>query len=226
MAKKKEPPANQLPLLSKEALLGPTGLVQLQRLGAEAAKCTACALHESRSRVVYGDGSAQARIALVGEGPGAAEDREGLPFVGASGRLLNQLLARLNLDRPSLYVTNAVLCRPPSNRTPTATETSTCRRFLVGQLLAVRPLAIVCLGRTAAQSLLQNEEAMRWLRGRWHVWEEIKVRVTWHPAYILRQEGLDATRARWEMWDDFTAVLEELGIPIPPTILRPPEIDE
>jgi uracil-DNA glycosylase len=91
---KKPVSIHQLPLLSSAALLGPTGLVQLQKLQREAEGCTACELHESRSRVVYGDGSATARIALVGEGPGAAEDREGLPFVGASGRLLNQLLAR------------------------------------------------------------------------------------------------------------------------------------
>lgn len=218
---KKEVPATQLPLLSAEVLRGPTGLVQLQKLRGDAATCTACDLHETRTNVVFGDGSAHAKIALVGEGPGFYEDREGKPFVGKSGELLDRILAKLDLPRASLYITNAVLCRPPSNRTPTATEAATCRRFLVGQLLAVRPAAILCLGRTAAQTLLQTEESMRWLRGRWHGWEGLRVRVTWHPAYVLRQSGDEAVQSRWEMWDDFTAILEELGIPFPPPPPRP-----
>ncbi len=210
---------DQLSLLSPTDLAGPTGLVRLEKLQAGARGCTRCELSKTRTRVVFGEGAwASPPIAFVGEAPGEQEDQEGRPFVGPSGELLDKLLAALHLPRSRVYILNTVCCRPPGNRVPFEEERLACASYLQGQLEAVQPRAIVALGKSAAYALLDSRENMRWLRGRWHSWrDKIPVRVTWHPAYVLRRDREDGGESRWQMWHDLTAVLERLDLPVPET---------
>lgn len=208
-------PGQQL-LIDKTDFDGPTGLVALEALEARARKCSLCEMAKDRRNVVFGKGPwDHPKVAIVGEAPGSQEDERGEPFVGRSGALLSKMLKAAGLDRSALFVTNAVLCRPPDNRTPTEGELQACRPFFEGQLRAVSPSVILALGRTAASRLTGSQEAMNYLRGKWHRWEGIPVRVSWHPAYILRRDGEDGGRSRWEAWDDLCAVLEYLGLPVP-----------
>lgn len=203
-------------LLSPQDYQGPTGLVVLSRLNPKIRDCTQCPLHESRSKAVCGEGAWDSpKIAFVGEAPGSREDAEGRPFVGPSGALLNRLLEAMGLAREAVYITNTVKCRPEDNRTPTADEIQACGGFLDEELLGVKPAAIVALGATAAHRFMKEEESMRYARGRWHTWKGIRVRVTWHPSYVLRKDREDGGQARREMWDDMLAVMETLGIPVP-----------
>lgn len=208
--------AGQELLLSPEAFQGPTGLVVLEKLRPKIQQCTACPLHEHRTQAVCGEGVWNSpRIAFVGEAPGSQEDAQGHPFVGPSGKVLERLLAAMGLTRDQVYVTNTVKCRPEDNRTPTAEEVQTCGGFLEEELLAIKPGAIVALGATAANRFMTVQESMRYARGRWHAWKGQRVRVTWHPAYVLRKDREDGGEARRQMWDDMLAVMEMLGIPVP-----------
>jgi len=146
-------------------------------------------------------------IAFVGEGPGANEDREGRPFIGKSGKLLDKMLEAMKLERSSIYICNVVSCRPPQNRKPTESEISTCREFLFGQLRAVRPHIIVAMGTTAAQAVLQTKEPISKLRETWHECEGIPVRATFHPAYLLRNP-----QAKRAAWADLKTVMLKLGL--------------
>lgn len=206
----------QIQLLSDEALHGPKGLVALNVLRDSASSCTGCDLHETRNRVVFGEGPwDHPLIAFVGEAPGQQEDETGTPFVGRSGQLFDRMLDALGLDRKRLYVTNTVLCRPPNNAIPTEPQLLSCERYLYGQLTAIDPQIIVALGRTAAVKLTGQRQAMSWLRGRWHAWRGIKVRVTWHPSYILRNSPLDGGVSKREAWADMGEVLQALGMELP-----------
>jgi len=208
-------PGQQL-LLARPDFDGPTGLVALEKLKAKATGCQLCALCESRTRVVFGVGPHdRPKLAIVGEGPGASEDDQGEPFVGRSGALLTRMLAAAGVRRADVFITNAVLCRPDGNRTPTAAELDACKPFLEGQLRAVNPKAILALGKTAAMRLTGSDESVHYMRGRWHKFGATPVRVSWHPAYILRRDAEDGGKARWEAWDDLCAVLEHLGLPVP-----------
>jgi DNA polymerase len=160
----------------------------LESLAREASACVACELSRTRTRVVFASGPELARLMLVGEAPGAEEDRAGTPFVGRSGALLEQLLAELDLERSEIYVTNAVKCRPPGNRSPRTAELRSCERFLVGQLAEVAPEVVVCLGATAARSVLGSTATISSLRGQVHpvVGSSARVLVTYHPAAGLR----------------------------------------
>lgn len=206
----------QIPLLSSDAMNGPTGLVALRVLQEKASACTGCDLHETRTRVVFGEGPwDHPKIAFVGEAPGHQEDVAGQPFVGPSGQLFDRMLEALRIDRNTVYVTNTLLCRPPENAAPTETQLLSCDTYLQGQLQAIQPKVIVALGRTAAIKLTGHRESMNWLRGRWHSWRGIKVRVTWHPAYILRNSRMDGGTSKRETWADMCEVLQELGMEIP-----------
>lgn len=208
-------------LLSKADFEGPSGLVLLDKTRAQCVGCTKCPLHENRTQVVFGEGPWDSPpIAFVGEGPGYYEDVEGRPFVGRSGDLLNRVLDAIGLPRGKVFITNAVLCRPPDNRQPTEEELGACAEHLKAQLVAVKPGAVVALGKTAAHALLPEKESMRHMRGRWHTWNGFRVRVTWHPAYVLRKDREDGGESRWQMWDDLTSVLEVLGLPVPPRARR------
>jgi DNA polymerase len=210
--KLKVDPATQGTLFADAVLRGPEGTEALVKLRADVKDCQKCPLHEHRRLVVFGAGRPGVRLALVGEAPGEMEDAVGHPFVGRSGHMLTRMLAAMGLQRDEVFLTNATLCRPAMNRTPTRAEIEACKPHLFGQLQAVHPEVIVCLGRTAAQALLPEVQAMEYMRLVWHEWNGIPVRVTFHPAFLIRPEG---ECFRWHAWLDMKIVLERLGLPIP-----------
>ena len=169
--------------------------------------CTRCALHKGRNKIVFGDGSPNARILFVGEGPGADEDAQGIPFVGKAGQLLNNMIAAMGLKREEVYIANVVKCRPPGNRTPEPDEGNTCSPFLFRQIDVVRPQVIVALGATAATYLFGSRQPLAGLRGRVHAFRGSQLIVTYHPAYLLRDP-----RQKKEAWADLQIAMRELGL--------------
>jgi uracil-DNA glycosylase family 4 len=155
-------------------------------LQAEVAACTRCVLHESRSRTVFGTGDRRAQWMIIGEAPGADEDRQGEPFVGRAGQLLNEMLLAAGFRREQVYIANMLKCRPPGNRNPLPGEIADCRGFLQRQIRLVQPEIILAVGGVAANSLLQTDARVGELRGRLHHLGEVPVVVTYHPAYLLR----------------------------------------
>jgi uracil-DNA glycosylase len=183
----------------------------LEAVRAEIGDCTRCPLaYAGRHTIVFADGDPNARLMFVGEGPGADEDAQGLPFVGKAGQLLNNMIAAMGLKREEVYIANIVKCRPPANRTPEFVEASTCSQFLVKQIDIVRPQVIVALGSTAATYLLGVRQSLSSLRGRWHATRGAKVAVTYHPAFLLRDP-----RQKGEAWKDLQMVMAELGLTTP-----------
>ena len=158
--------------------------------------CQRCKLCRSRTRIVFGAGSPQARLMFIGEGPGQDEDRAGEPFVGAAGQLLTRIIAAINLRREEVYIANMVKCRPPENRQPEPDEIATCAPFLRRQIAAIRPVLICLLGSCAAQSLLNTTESISRLRGRFFELQGIRVLPTFHPAYLLRTRRKSAKCGR------------------------------
>ena len=169
-------------------------------LEAAVASCVACALHRSRRRTVFGTGPRDADWVVIGEGPGANEDRQGEPFVGRAGRLLDAMLFALGLSRDEVFITNAVKCRPPGNRDPEPVETQRCGPFLERQIELLAPRVILVVGRVAARTVLETTSPLARLRGREHTYprggRRIPVVATYHPAYLLRTPL--AKRAAWE----------------------------
>ncbi|MGH0032992.1 MAG: uracil-DNA glycosylase [Myxococcota bacterium] len=162
-------------------------------------ECTRCRLHEGRSTIVFGDGNPQADLVFVGEGPGAEEDRRGLPFVGRAGELLTQMIEKgLGIPRSDVYICNIVKCRPPKNRTPLSDEAATCSPFLDGQIQAIAPKVIVALGKPATSLLLGRDVPITRVRGTWHEYKGIPLMPTYHPAFILRQYTAENRRLVWE----------------------------
>ncbi len=166
--------------------------------------CTRCRLHEGRTNLVFGVGDPQAKLVFVGEGPGADEDAQGIPFVGRAGQLLTQMIERtaegegIPIRRADVYICNVVKCRPPGNRAPEPDEMEVCGQFLKRQLEAINPKAICVLGATAAKALLQTKQGITKIRGEWQRWGEIPVMPTFHPSYLLRAYNKDAKRMTWE----------------------------
>ncbi len=148
--------------------------------------CTRCRLHQDRTNLVFGEGPDKAHIAFVGEGPGFEEDRQGRPFVGRAGKLLEKMIRSISMDRKDVYICNVVKCRPPKNRTPQQDEIEVCYPFLARQLTALSPRIIIALGACAAQTLLSRTTAISQLRGKIHSWRGIPLVCTYHPAYLLR----------------------------------------
>jgi DNA polymerase len=182
----------------------------LQLVRDEIGDCTRCALHTGRHMLVFGDGSPSARLMFVGEGPGADEDAQGLPFVGKAGQLLNNMIAAMGLRREQVYIANVVKCRPPGNRTPEPDEANTCSPFLFRQIDVVRPQVLVALGATAATYLLGQRQPLAGLRGRVHAFRGMQLIVTYHPAYLLRDP-----RQKKEAWADLQIAMRELGLAAP-----------
>ena len=182
----------------------------LQRIREEIGDCHRCRLCEGRTQIVFGVGNPTTRLVFVGEGPGADEDAQGIPFVGRAGQLLTQMIegtARkegIPLVRQDVYICNVVKCRPPGNRAPEPDEMETCGPFLFQLLEAIRPRAICVLGGTAAKALLDRKEGVTRLRGNWYDWRKIPVMVTYHPSYLLRAYNQEAKR---EAWEDLKKVL-------------------
>jgi len=182
----------------------------LEKIREDIGDCRRCRLHEHRTQIVFGEGNPQARLVFVGEGPGAEEDAQGVPFVGRAGQLLTQMIENtarkegIPLLRKDVYICNVVKCRPPDNRTPLADEMEICGQFLYRQLAAIRPKAICALGSVAARALVGAKEGVTRLRGRWHRWRDIPVMVTYHPSFLLRAYNQSAKR---EAWEDLKKVL-------------------
>jgi DNA polymerase len=166
--------------------------------------CRRCRLCETRMSIVFGSGNEQAKVVFVGEGPGADEDEQGVPFVGRAGQLLTQMIDNtaakegIPITRNDVYICNVVKCRPPENRTPLPDEMATCGQFLYRQLTTIKPKAICALGATAMKALLNTKEGITKVRGQWHKWRDIPVMITYHPSYLLRQYNQEARRQAWQ----------------------------
>jgi DNA polymerase len=183
--------------------------------------CQRCKLGKlGRKQVVFGTGDPHAELMFIGEGPGADEDAQGLPFVGRAGQLLNNMIAAMGLKREQVYIANIVKCRPPGNRTPERDECETCSPFLMRQIRVIRPKVIVALGATAAKNLLGVNDSMNSMRGRFYDFSPprtltdtdepfaCKLAVTYHPAFLLRDP-----RQKKEAWKDLQMVMRHLGLP-------------
>ena len=169
--------------------------------------CRRCKLWKDRSNIVFGSGNPKAELVFVGEGPGADEDRQGLPFVGRAGQLLTNMIEKgMGIPRPEVYICNIVKCRPPENRKPEKDEIATCRQFVERQLNAIQPRVICALGATAAETLLGVRQSMASLRGQWHEFQGFPVLVSYHPAFLLR----DPSKKR-ESWADLKMLLAYLN---------------
>jgi uracil-DNA glycosylase family 4 len=194
------PEITELPVLAGLAPEGDT----LAKIRADIGDCRRCRLHEGRHTVVFGSGNERSPLVFVGEGPGADEDEQGLPFVGRAGQLLTQMIENtaakegIPVRRSDVYICNVVKCRPPENRTPLPDEMEICGQFLFRQLMAIKPKAICALGATAMKALLNTKEGITKSRGKWHKWRDIPVMVTYHPSYLLRQYNQQARREAWE----------------------------
>jgi len=173
-------------------------------------ECTRCKLSEKRKQIVFGVGDPNAALVFVGEAPGADEDRVGEPFVGAAGQLLDRMIVAMGLSRAEVYIANIIKCRPPGNRNPEPDEIAACEPFLKEQLGAIKPRLIVCLGKFAAQTLLQSNAAVSSLRGQWKTYEGIPLMPTFHPAYLLRTP--EAKRVVWDDLKEVMARMDELGL--------------
>ena len=175
------------------------------------ASCQLCGLCRTRTQTVFADGTGRSRLMFVGEAPGADEDATGVPFVGRAGQLLTKMIeSGMGLSRSDVYIANVLKCRPPGNRNPEPAEIASCRPYLDAQIDLVRPSVLVALGRFAAQFLLETEEPISRLRGRWGTRHGIPVMPTYHPSFLLRQPD-----RKKEAWEDLQQVLHKLGLPVP-----------
>jgi len=177
----------------------------LDEIEAELNNCQGCALCRDRNKLVFGVGNPNAQLVLVGEAPGREEDKQGIPFVGEAGQLLDRILFAMKLSREQVYICNVVKCRPPQNRDPRPEEIASCEPFLKRQLAAIRPRVIVALGRFATQTLLQSKDPIGQLRGHWHSYQNIPLMPTYHPAYLLRTPS-----GKRDVWEDMKQVRHRL----------------
>jgi uracil-DNA glycosylase family 4 len=182
----------------------------LLKIREDLGECTRCKLHKTRNKIVFGDGNPKAQLVFVGEGPGAEEDMQGLPFVGRAGKLLTQMIEAMGLQRKDVYICNVVKCRPPENRAPEPDEVATCSPFLLRQIDTIAPKVVVCLGAVAAKTLLNTTKGISQFRGQWLQWRGHKLMATYHPAYLLRNPP-----AKSEVWKDLQKVMAELGLEVP-----------
>jgi uracil-DNA glycosylase len=180
--------------------------------------CTKCPhLASSRTQTVFGVGNPDAELMFIGEAPGVDEDKQGEPFVGRAGQLLTRIIETMGLAREEVYIANILKCRPDTspgsfgNRPPTPREMQTCRRYLVEQIDIIRPKVLVALGAVAVEGLLGLRGTMRELRGRWHSYNGTPLMITYHPAYLLRNQAPSEKR---KVWEDMLQVLERLEKPI------------
>jgi len=175
----------------------------LESLRREAQQCQACRLRSTCQRVVFGEGNPQATILFVGEAPGAQEDEEGKPFVGAAGQLLTRIFEAAGLAREEVFITNTVMCRPPQNRLPLPDEVQACRPYLDAKIRLIKPKIIVALGALASRTLINPAEGITKIRGQWFEKDGIKLTATFHPAALLR----DPSKKR-PVWEDFKTLVE------------------
>lgn len=198
------PPSTEPSTTAKPA----SRLVQLDIVRQEVAACVRCPhLAAERTQTVFGVGNPRARLCFFGEAPGADEDRVGEPFVGRAGQLLTKIIEACTLKREDVYILNVLKCRPPGNRTPELEEVANCRGYFERQFEIIQPEFICCLGTTAAQSLLQTDQTIGKLRGRFHQYRNATVLCTYHPSYLLRNPA-----AKRDVWEDMKTLMHEMGI--------------
>ena len=201
----KAPPAK---IDAPKAVAKPTDrLAALDIIRQEVVGCTRCPKLLGRTQTVFGVGNPQAKICFLGEAPGADEDRQGEPFVGRAGQLLNKMIQACGLAREEVYILNVLKCRPPENRNPLPDEAANCRGFFERQIDIIQPEVICCLGSIAAKSLLETETSIGRLRGKWHDFRGIPVVCTYHPAYLLRNPA-----AKTDAWEDLKLMMRKLGV--------------
>ena len=176
----------------------------LEQVRDELGECTRCKLHPHRKNIVFGTGNPEAKLVFVGEGPGGEEDIQGKPFVGPAGQLLTKIINSINLSREEVYIANIIKCRPPQNRNPEPDEIKACEPFLLKQLDAIQPKIICALGTFAAQTLLETDEKISRLRGRFIDYRNSKLIATFHPAYLLRN-----SQKKREVWEDMKMIRKE-----------------
>lgn len=177
-----------------------------ESLRQETMACKKCRLHETRTNVVFGVGDTSADLMFVGEGPGADEDAQGIPFVGRAGKLLTKMIEAMGYTREQVYIANIVKCRPPGNRNPFEDESNTCIGYLFRQMEFIKPKVMVCLGSVAAQNLLKTNQGITKIRGEFVDLNGVKVMPTFHPAYLLRNPKM-----KKPCWEDLQAVMAELS---------------
>ncbi|MFN3534031.1 MAG: uracil-DNA glycosylase [Desulfatiglandales bacterium] len=184
---------------------GSIGLGQLEQ---KVLRCRGCELYKSRKKVVFGEGNPQAELMFIGEAPGAEEDLQGRPFVGASGQLLTKMIKAMGLEREEVYIANILKCRPPSNRDPNRWEIGSCLGHLKEQIRLIAPSIIVTLGRIASRVLLglPEGESFTHIRGKWTEYEGIPLMPTYHPSYLLRNP-----EKKKEAWEDLKSVMKRMG---------------
>ena len=182
--------------LAGDYLLTPAESLRRQEQGLQG--CRRCKLCEGRTNLVFGSGHPQAEFVCIGEGPGADEDAQGLPFVGRAGQLLTRMLASVELSREEVYICNTVKCRPPSNRNPEPDEIAACGPFLAEQLGTLQPKVILSLGSVATRALLKTTTPIGKLRGRVHLYGDAVLVPTFHPAFLLRNPGQEFKRMAWD----------------------------
>ena len=178
----------------------------LDEIKEEVKKCTKCNLCQNRTNTVFADGNPNEKIMFIGEGPGADEDKEGVPFVGKAGKLMNQAFKGLGIDRSKIYIANIVKCRPPGNRTPLKNEAEACLDYLRSQVMLVKPKIIVLLGSVALKAILGDEYSITRSRGKWIEKKDIKYMPTFHPAALLRDET-----KKIDFYNDLKLVLKEIS---------------
>jgi DNA polymerase len=193
---------NQLGLPSHDTAMGRESLADIRT---DLGECTRCGLCKSRTHIVFGEGSPNAQVVFVGEGPGFDEDKCGRPFVGAAGQLLTKIIAAMRLTREAVYIGNIVKCRPPNNRNPEPEEIRQCLPFLKRQLAAINPRVICALGSVAARALLETETPISRLRGRFYEFMGTPVMPTFHPAYLLRNP-----EKKRDVWEDVQQIMNML----------------
>ncbi|MBT0653600.1 uracil-DNA glycosylase [Geomobilimonas luticola] len=185
----------------------------LDRIRGDLGECQRCALGGTRTTLVFGVGNPRARIVFVGEAPGRDEDLQGEPFVGEAGQLLNRIITRMGLKREDVYICNVLKCRPPGNRNPEPHEIDQCGPFMLRQVKAIAPEAIVTLGTFATQTLLGTKAPISKLRGKFHDYHGIPLMPTFHPSFLLHNKK--DTSKFWNVWDDMVQVLQKLDMTVP-----------
>jgi DNA polymerase len=191
-----------LPLLQQHATMNKDR--PLENVRSELGECTRCKLHQHRRHIVFGTGNPDAQLVFVGEGPGGEEDVQGKPFVGRAGQLLTKIINSIDLTRDEVYIANIIKCRPPNNRNPEPDEIKACEPFLIKQLDAIKPKIICALGTFAAQTLLETDERISHLRGKFIPYRESRLIATFHPAFLLRNP-----QRKRDVWEDMKMIRKE-----------------
>ena len=198
----KEQGVEGLPIKSDQPT--PSKAQLLEKIRKELGDCKRCKLHRYRRKIVFGSGNPEAQLVFVGEGPGEDEDIQGKPFVGRAGQLLTKIINSINLVREDVYIANIIKCRPPQNRNPEPDEIKTCEPFLIKQLDAIQPKIICALGTFAAQTLLETDEKISRLRGRFISYRNSRLMATFHPAFLLRNP-----QQKRDVWEDMKMIQKE-----------------